>query len=300
MRFSFRNTSGDGRPSFSSNHAKAGNGSEGPLIEVVGLTKDFGADRVLTDVSFSVKAGEVVSLIGPSGVGKSTILRCINLLELPTQGQISLQGQLLFDNGSQASRKQTMEMRRELGMVFQRFNLFPHLTAVENVALGVKLGSDIGEEEAIVWSLKMLETVGLAHKSLAFPDRLSGGEQQRVAIARALALRPIALLFDEPTSSLDPESTAEVLAVMRDLSRQGMTMIVVTHELAFARDVSDRVLFIDQGGICEQGTADEVLGSPQNERTRAFLRGFQNNPISENAPLKLVDQRQQPDVLDGY
>lgn len=242
------------------------------VIRVRDLRKAFGGHEVLRGVSLDVHAGEVVSVLGRSGGGKSTLLRCLNLLETPTTGSIEVEGTAIFQDRRLAKGASLVQLRRKVGMVFQSFNVFPHLTAVENVALPLLHGQAISESEAVRTALIFLERVGLSEKALAMPDQLSGGQQQRVAIARALALRPVALLFDEPTSALDPQSTGEVLKVMRELSQEGMTMVVVTHEIGFARDVSDAVLFMDDGIVVEQGPPSVVLRSPTHPRTREFLK----------------------------
>src|ERR671936_409345 len=246
------------------------------IISATGLKKNFGAAVVLDDVTIHVSRGESISIIGPSGAGKSTLLRCINLLEHPTAGRIWIEGVPIFGDGKVVSRRALLQARRRLGMVFQQFNLFPHLTAIENVAIGAVHGLGMSWDDAVSRGLALLDRVGLRHKALALPERMSGGEQQRVAIARALVLQPAALLFDEPTSSLDPELSGEVLDVMKELSESGMTMIVVTHELHFARQVSDRVLFLDGGRIIEEGPPDRIFIAPAHARTRAFLQRFWN------------------------
>ena len=237
------------------------------MIALVDVHKSFGDTPVLRGVSMGVSRGEVVCLIGASGSGKSTLLRCINGLEAYDRGKVEVEG-LRVDSKSPAIR----EIRAEVAMVFQRFNLFPHRTALENVMEGplyVKKGAySLVEERA----RKLLARVGLEDKERSHPSQLSGGQQQRVAIARALAMEPKAILFDEPTSALDPELVGEVLAVMRALADEGMTMLVVTHEMGFAREVADRVLFLDRGAILEEGPANDVLTSPREERTRDFLR----------------------------
>jgi polar amino acid transport system ATP-binding protein len=237
------------------------------MIEVDNLHKSFGRHEVLKGVSFSVAAGEVVCLVGPSGSGKSTALRCINGLEGYDGGDIRVLGERV-DRRS----KSIHELRTRVGMVFQRFNLFPHRTALQNVMEGPLHVRRVAPEVAKREALALLEKVGLAHKADAWPAQLSGGQQQRVAIARALAMKPQAMLFDEPTSALDPELVGEVLTVMRRLADEGMTMIVVTHEMVFARDVADRVCFLHSGSIVEAGAAGQVLSNPQHARTQDFLR----------------------------
>ncbi|MCP5384217.1 MAG: amino acid ABC transporter ATP-binding protein [Sphingomonadaceae bacterium] len=234
------------------------------MIELKNIAKSFGTRQVLRDVSFSIAAGEVACLIGPSGSGKSTILRTINGLERHDAGTITVDGTLLTDAALPA-------IRRKVSMVFQRFNLFPHRTVIENIIEGPVqvLGEDA--ESARLRAMELLKRVDLADRADAYPGQLSGGQQQRIGIARALAMGPQAILFDEPTSALDPERVGEVLAVMRELTQDGMTMVVVTHEISFAREVADRALFIDEGVILEDGPAREVLTAPSAERTRLFL-----------------------------
>ncbi|MGX1849413.1 MULTISPECIES: ATP-binding cassette domain-containing protein [unclassified Streptomyces] len=235
-------------------------------IEVQGLRKAFGALEVLRGIDFSVARGEVVCVIGPSGSGKSTLLRCVNLLEEPSAGRVTVAGTEVTDPDVDIDR-----VRRRIGMVFQAFNLFPHLSALENLTIAQRrvLGRDRAEAERIARA--NLERVGLSDKEAAYPAQLSGGQQQRVAIARALSMEPELMLFDEPTSALDPELVGDVLAVMRGLAQEGMTMLVVTHEMSFAREVADRVVFMDGGVIVEEGTPEQVVGAPQHERTRTFL-----------------------------
>ena len=240
------------------------------LIEVRGLRKSFGAATVLHSVDLQVAAGEILTILGQSGGGKSTLLRCINLLETPDAGDITIADEPVVAGGRVVVRD-LARLRQKVGMVFQRFNLFPHLTAIENVVLAQTKAAGVSEDEAIENAVRLIRRVGLAHRAFAFPDQMSGGEQQRVAIARALALNPTALLFDEPTSALDPESTREVLTVMRELAEGGMTMVIVTHEVPFARQISDQVVFVDAGYIVEQGPPDQVIGAPQEERTQRFL-----------------------------
>jgi polar amino acid transport system ATP-binding protein len=237
------------------------------LIEVRGLSKSFGALEVLRDIDLDVHRGEVVVIIGPSGSGKSTLLRCLNRLEDATAGSVRIGGAEITGRASNLS-----QMRRRVGMVFQHFNLFPHMTALDNVMEGPRTVLRMSRPEAEARARDLLDKVGLADKALSKPANLSGGQQQRVAIARALAMQPKAILFDEPTSALDPELVGDVLGVMRKLADDGMTMVVVTHEMAFAKDVADRVLFIDGGVIVEQGSAKSVLNQPQHARTQDFLR----------------------------
>ena len=236
------------------------------MIRVEGIHKWFGTLHVLKGISFEVKKGDVLVVIGPSGSGKSTLLRCINLLVLPDEGRV------LIDGVQVNSPKIRPEwVRQQVGMVFQQFNLFAHLTALENVTLGLRKVRKVREEEAKRKGKERLARVGLAHKIDAYPAELSGGQQQRVAIARALAMDPKAVLFDEPTSALDPEFIKEVLDVMTRLAREGMTMVVVSHEMGFARNVANRVLFMDNGLVLEEGTPEEVITAPRHERTRAFM-----------------------------
>jgi ABC-type polar amino acid transport system ATPase subunit len=241
------------------------------VIRIRDLRIRFDRQEVLDGINLDVNSQEVLTIIGPSGVGKSTLLRCINLLETPDSGFIEVDGSPVFGAKIQLTSHELVNLRRKVGMVFQRFHLFPHLTAIENITLPLIRGVGIGDAEAVEQAIKILSRVGLIHKALALPETMSGGEQQRVAIARALALQPRVLLFDEPTSALDPESTSQVNAVIRELASGGMTMVVVTHELGFAEDVSDRVIFIDRGQIVEEGTPDQVLHAPSVERTRLFL-----------------------------
>ena len=235
------------------------------MIEIKGLRKAFGADEVLKGIDLSIAEKEVVVIIGPSGSGKSTLLRCMNHLEEPTGGEVVVDGITL------SSEANINKVREEVGMVFQRFNLFPHMTVLENIMLAPMKVKHIARSEAEKTARELLARVGLAEKADAYPDNLSGGQQQRVAIARALAMRPKVMLFDEPTSALDPEMVGEVLDVMRALAREGMTMVIVTHEMGFAREVGDRLLFVDEGRIIESGAPREVFENPQEERTRSFL-----------------------------
>ena len=236
------------------------------MIRTSGLEKYFGSNHVLRGIDVTVNPHEVVVVIGPSVSGKSTFLRCLNLLEKPTAGQIFFRGQCITDPHINVN-----EVRREMGMVFQRFNLFPHMTVKDNITLGPTKVRGMSPEEARQIARDLLKKVGIAEKENAYPSELSGGQQQRVAIARALAMKPKAMLFDEATSALDPEMIGEVLDVMKALANDGMTMVVVSHEMGFAREVGDRVLFMDDGKIVEEGKPEQVFFHPQNERTQAFL-----------------------------
>ncbi|MCL6575381.1 amino acid ABC transporter ATP-binding protein [Kyrpidia sp.] len=236
------------------------------MISVKNLRKQFGDHVVLQDISVEVAAQEVVVIIGPSGSGKSTFLRCLNGLEKPTSGHIVIAGHELTGH-----KADLIEIRKQVGMVFQRFNLFHHLNVMDNITIGPIKVLGKSKAEATELAEELLRKVGIPEKANAMPDQLSGGQQQRVAIARALAMKPKVMLFDEPTSALDPEMVGEVLAVMKDLARDGMTMVVVTHEMGFAREVGDRVLFMDGGYVVEEGTPADVFDHPQQERTRAFL-----------------------------
>lgn len=236
------------------------------MIRINGLRKDFGANRVLRGITNRIKKGEVVVVIGPSGSGKSTFLRCLNLLEKPTAGEIIFEGQTIT-----APNVDINKVRTKIGMVFQQFNLFPHKTAIENIMISPVMVKKIPREEAYAKAVALLNRVGLAEKENAYPSSLSGGQQQRVAIARALAMEPDVMLFDEPTSALDPEMVGEVLAVMKQLATDGMTMVIVSHEMGFAREVGDRIMFMDEGLILEEGTPVQVFNNPQNPRTRDFL-----------------------------
>ena len=236
------------------------------LLEIKKLSKSFGDLEVLRDVSISVKKGEVVVIIGPSGSGKSTMLRCINLLEQPSGGEIIYQDEDIMRLG-----KKVTQYRQHVGMVFQRFNLFPLKTVLENVMFGPIKLNKVPKKEAEEQAIELLKKVGLESKIHVYPSALSGGQQQRVAIARALAMNPDILLFDEPTSALDPELVGDVLEVMQQLAKEGMTMVVVTHEMGFAKDVADRVIFMDGGYIVEDDTPHNIFTNPKNERTRAFL-----------------------------
>ena len=235
-------------------------------INVSNLKKSFGSNEVLKGINLEVAEGEVVCIIGPSGSGKSTLLRCLNKLEEVTDGHVLIDGQDITEKTTDINK-----VREEIGMVFQHFNLFPHLSVIDNITLApVELKRE-NKETAKARALELLETVGLSEKADAFPSSLSGGQKQRVAIARALAMNPEIMLFDEPTSALDPEMVGDVLEVMKKLAKQGMTMVVVTHEMGFAREVGHRVIFMDGGYIVEEGTPTEVFGNPQNPRTQDFL-----------------------------
>lgn len=236
------------------------------IVEMQNINKSFGSVHVLKDFNLKLQEGEKVVIIGPSGSGKSTVLRCINRLE-PIQS-----GQILFEGQEISEKTDLSVLRTQIGMVFQRFNLFPHKTVLENVIEAPTVVKGMAKAEAKVQAMKLLERVGLAEKKDSYPKELSGGQQQRVAIARALAMNPQIMLFDEPTSALDPELVAEVLLVMKQLAEEGMTMIVVTHEMGFAREVADRVLFMDQGIIVEEGTPKDIFENPQQERTQTFLK----------------------------
>jgi len=241
--------------------------TENAAIRVQGLNKSFGDNHVLRGIDFHVAAGEVVCVIGPSGSGKSTLLRCLNRLEEPSSGSILIEGADILDPDADVDL-----LRSRIGMVFQSFNLFPHLTVLENLTIAQRRVRGRSRDESLTIARGNLERVGLTEKESAYPAHLSGGQQQRVAIARALSMDPDMMLFDEPTSSLDPELVGEVLAVMRDLAADGMTMMVVTHEMGFAREVADRVVFMDGGVVVEEGPPAAVLDAPSNERTRRFLQ----------------------------
>ncbi|MGV0111573.1 amino acid ABC transporter ATP-binding protein [Arthrobacter sp. CP30] len=237
-----------------------------PAIEIRALCKNFGENEVLKGIDFHVDQGEVVCVIGPSGSGKSTLLRCVNRLEEPTSGTVMVEGIDITDRETDLD-----DVRTRIGMVFQQFNLFPHLSVLKNLTLAQQRAKKRGRAEAVEVARRNLAKVGLSEKADAFPAQLSGGQQQRVAIARALSMDPDMMLFDEPTSALDPELVGDVLEVMKQLAREGMTMMVVTHEMGFAREVGDRVVFMDGGVVVEQGRPEDVLGDPQHERTKLFL-----------------------------
>jgi len=248
-----------------------------PMVKAEAVSKSFGSNLVLRSISLEVKRGEVLCLVGPSGSGKSTFLRCINHLETVSAGRLSVDGELVGyrqhgDKIYELHPKEAAKQRRDIGMVFQRFNLFPHMTAVENVMLApTLLKKGLSKAKLKARALELLARVGLAERSDYYPAQLSGGQQQRVAIARALAMEPKLMLFDEPTSALDPELVGEVLEVMKELAKSGMTMIVVTHEMGFAREVADTLVFMDGGVVVESGDPREVLSNPQHQRTKAFL-----------------------------
>jgi len=253
-----------------------------PLVRIADLTKSFGRHVVLKGINLEVRAGEKLSLIGPSGSGKTTLLRCVNHLEQPTSGHVYIDGQPIGakqrgDMFVPMSNTELARMRASIGMVFQRFNLFPHLSAIENVMIGPIKVLKRSRSEAREVAMELLAKVGIAGKADSYPDSLSGGQQQRVAIARALAMHPKLMLFDEATSALDPELVGEVLNVMRQLAAEGMTMIIVTHEMRFAESVSDRVVFMAEGEIVEEGASRQVFRAPQMERTRAFLRAVEDH-----------------------
>jgi len=267
------------------------------MISVKNLSKHFGDLIVLKDVNLEINKGEVISIIGPSGTGKSTLLRCMNLLETPTGGEVTIDGVNLLD-------KQTnvFKLRQKMGMVFQSFNLFSHLMVIENIMLGPVELLKMEAKEAYNGGLKLLNMVGLAEKAYAYPDELSGGQKQRVAIARTLAMKPEIVLFDEPTSALDPTMISEVLAVIRKLAQDGMTMMIVTHEMKFARDVSTRVLYMDEGIIFEEGTPRQIFEHPQKDKTRTFIHRIKTftfeihsktfDLYSLNAGIETFGQRQ--------
>ncbi len=242
------------------------------MIKVENLHKYFGKLEVLKGIDEEIDKGEKIVIIGPSGSGKSTFLRCLNLLEVPTKGDVFVEGQRITD-----SKININAVRQKMGMVFQQFNLFPHLSVMDNITLAPIKIKKIAKPEAQEKAMELLRKVGLTDKAKAYPAQLSGGQKQRIAIARALAMEPDIMLFDEPTSALDPEMVGEVLSVMKDLAQSGMTMIVVTHEMSFAREVGSRLLFMDEGVIAEQGDPKEIFSNPKNERTKTFLKRVLNN-----------------------
>lgn len=241
------------------------------MIRVKHLYKNFGDLEVLKDISVEIKKGEVIAVIGPSGSGKSTFLRCLNKLEEPTKGEIYIEDKNLMDEKVDINK-----VREKVGMVFQHFNLFPHKTVLENLILAPIKVKNVSNEEVIKKAFKLLEKVGLKEKAKNYPNQLSGGQKQRIAIARALAMDPLVILFDEPTSALDPEMIKEVLDVMRDLALEGMTMVIVTHEMGFAKNVADRVFFMDRGVILEENSPEIIFNNPVNERTKEFLNKVLN------------------------
>ena len=238
-----------------------------PVINIINLNKKFGDLHVLKDINQTIGEGEVVVVIGPSGSGKSTFLRCLNLLEEPTSGEIILEGVSITDKHNDVNKQ-----REKMGMVFQQFNLFPHKTVLENITLAPMQVKGLTKEEADRKAMELLRRIGLEEKANTYPNQLSGGQKQRIAIIRALAMEPDVMLFDEPTSALDPEMVGEVLEVMKELARDGMTMVVVTHEMGFAKEVGSRVIFMDEGRIMEEGTPKDLFTNPQNPRTQDFLR----------------------------
>jgi ABC-type polar amino acid transport system ATPase subunit len=261
-----------------------------PILRLEHLSKSFAATQVLRDVSLSVERGEILIIIGPSGSGKTTLLRCLHCLEVPDRGSIELDG-VAFGTCRGADRAWSPDppaamdrKRRRIGFVFQRFNLFANLTALDNVSIGPQRVLRVPKADARARAATLLERLGLAAHAAKLPSQLSGGQQQRVAIARALSMDPVLMLFDEPTSALDPELVGEVLQTMKDLARSGMTMIVVTHELDFAREVGDRVIFMDGGAIVEEGKPAEIFGNPKHERTRTFLRRLLREAQSHRLP----------------
>ena len=236
------------------------------MIKTEKLTKSFGDKQVLKGIDEQINSGEVVVIIGPSGSGKSTFLRCMNLLEEPTSGKVIFEGQEINKKGVNID-----SIRTKMGMVFQGFNLFPHLTVLDNIMIGPQQVKKVPKDKAEAIARKLLARMGMSEKADVYPQSLSGGQKQRIAIARALAMEPDMMLFDEPTSALDPEMVGEVLQVMKDLAMEGMTMVVVTHEMGFAKEVGDRILFMDDGQVMEQGTPDEIFNHPKSERTKDFL-----------------------------
>ncbi|MFL6143822.1 MAG: amino acid ABC transporter ATP-binding protein [Labedaea sp.] len=254
-------------------------------VQICELYKSFGPLEVLKGIDLTVETGQVVCVIGPSGSGKSTLLRCVNLLEQPSRGQVIVNGRELTHQDADIDAA-----RARIGMVFQSFNLFPHLNVLENITIAQRRVLHRNKARAGQLAMQNLEKVGIAEKAKSFPAQLSGGQQQRVAIARALAMDPELMLFDEPTSALDPELVGDVLAVMRSLAEDGMTMLVVTHEMSFAREVADQVAFMDGGVIVEQGTPDQVIGAPQHPRTRTFLRRVLDPTHAEVGEVSDVDE----------
>jgi polar amino acid transport system ATP-binding protein len=270
------------------------------ILNVVGVSKDFGATTVLSDVSFQVDRGETLCVLGPSGSGKSTLLRCVNWLEKPDAGQIYLNGARIgvTNAGRVMTDRELSKVRTHMGMVFQHFALWPHLTVLQNLMeaplhVQKRLRAEVRDE-----AVALLAKVGLAEKRDAFPAKLSGGQKQRVGIARALAMRPDLLLFDEPTSALDPELIGEVLVVMRDLAREGMTMIVVTHEMGFAREVGSRIIFLDHGKIVETGSPEQFFTSPSSERARQFWQRYADRPVAQVSDVAYPLRRSFDNAVD--
>jgi len=269
-----------------------------PIVNITGLHKSYGDVEVIKGIDLSVERGEVIAIIGPSGSGKTTMLRCVNLLERPTGGRIEVDGRVLCEEQPDgkmrfAGKGEVREAREHIGMVFQRFNLFPHMTALQNIVEAPTAVKNVSKADAAQKAHELLESVGLGHKADAYPLQLSGGQQQRVAIARALAMEPALMLFDEVTSSVDPELAGEILLVMKRLAEEGMTMLVVTHEMGFAAEVADRVLFIDHGLIVEQGPAREVLSRPQHQRTASFLHA-----VLDRAPMDEEEDPRSPAEIE--
>ena len=261
------------------------------ILEVQHVSKSFGNTEVLKDISIDVYKGDVVSILGPSGSGKTTLLRCINFLERADSGSITLDDTTI--DLKAATREQASEVQRKTGFVFQNYNLFRNKTALENITLGLTSGRGVSKEDANKKGMMLLRKIGLEDRANFYPSELSGGQQQRVAIARALATDPEIIYFDEPTSALDPELTDEVLEVMRQLAREGMTMVVVTHEMSFAHNVSNRVIFMDHGLIVEEGSPEQIFEHPQNERTRAFLRLASGSQEAQRSALEAFKKQRE-------
>ena len=249
------------------------------MIKIEHLRKEYPNVTPLKDVCAEINKGDIISIIGPSGTGKSTLLRCLNQLESPTSGTVTFDGEVITDPKCKMEK-----IRQKMGMVFQSFNLFAHMTIIENIMVGPMKLLGKTKQEAYDTGMELLKRVGLAEKADNYPDELSGGQKQRVAIARAIAMKPEMLLFDEPTSALDPTMVGEVLQVIRSLAKEGMTMMIVTHEMKFARDVSNRVFYMDEGGIYEEGTPEEIFGAPKKERTRVFIKRLKQLPLTIESP----------------